>query len=61
MAVFTELVREDPSHSTWHYHLALALAAHGDRDAARRELAEAQKNHPPAPEAARIQELLSSL
>jgi tetratricopeptide (TPR) repeat protein len=61
IAIFTELTRQEPSHSTWHYHLALALVARGDRDEARRELDAARQNNPPAAEVAKIQELLSSL
>ena len=57
ISIFQDLTRKDPQRSTYHYHLAMALAQKGDKVQARHEIELAQRNNPQGDEARRIQEL----
>ncbi|MGH9672491.1 MAG: tetratricopeptide repeat protein [Bryobacteraceae bacterium] len=57
--IFQDLVRQNPAHVTWRYHLAMALFQKGDKPNARRELEAALKNKPTRDEEGRIRELLA--
>jgi Flp pilus assembly protein TadD len=58
IGIFSELVREEPGKSTYHYHLAMALAQKGDKVAAKKELESALKNKPAKDEEQKIRELM---
>jgi tetratricopeptide (TPR) repeat protein len=57
--IFQELVRKDPNHSTWRFHLAAALYQKGDKPSARRELEAALRSKPNRQEEQKIRELLT--
>ena len=59
--IFLDLVGKEPNHSTYRYHLGLALSQKGDRPRAMKELEQALKNNPPKEEAAKIRALMSKL
>jgi tetratricopeptide (TPR) repeat protein len=59
--IFRDLVTKAPNHSTYRYHLGMALSQKGDKTNAVRELQQALKNNPPREEAAKIKELLEKL
>jgi tetratricopeptide (TPR) repeat protein len=59
--IFTDLVNKQPNHSTYRYHLGMALSQKGDRPRAMKELEQALKNNPPTDEAAKIRALMSKL
>lgn len=59
--IFADLARKEPNHSTYHFHLGMALSRKGDLAGAQRALQTALKNNPPREEAARIRELLDKL
>jgi tetratricopeptide (TPR) repeat protein len=59
--IFRDLVTKAPKHSTFRYHLGMALSQKGDRSNAARELQEALKHNPPQAEAVKIKELLAKL
>ena len=59
--LFKQLVSEQPNASTYHYHLAMAYFQKGDKPHAQKELQEAMKDSPPAPEKQKIQELQARL
>jgi tetratricopeptide (TPR) repeat protein len=58
---FRELVNKAPSHSTYRYHLGMALAQKGDKLKAIKELQEALKYNPSKNERDEIQQLLNKL
>ena len=58
ISIFRELVRLEPDRSTFHYHLAMALAQKGDRPAAKKELESALRKQPAKDEEQKIRELL---
>jgi Flp pilus assembly protein TadD len=57
ISIFQDLTRKEPKRSTYHYHLAMALAQKGDKVQARRELELASRLDPPAEEQRKILEL----
>ena len=59
--IFTDLVGKQPNHSTYRYHLGMALSQKGDSPRAMKELEQALKNNPPKEEAAKIRALMSKL
>jgi tetratricopeptide (TPR) repeat protein len=59
--IFKDLVAKQPSHSTYHFHLAMALAQKGDKSKALQELKEALKYNPPKEEKDQIQHMISQL
>jgi tetratricopeptide (TPR) repeat protein len=59
--IFKDLVSKAPNHSTYRYHLGMALSQKGDRVNALKELNEALKASPPREEAAKIKELIAKL
>lgn len=59
--IFRDLVVKAPNHSTYRYHLGMALSQKGDKTNAVRELQQALKNNPAREEAAKIRELLEKL
>jgi tetratricopeptide (TPR) repeat protein len=59
--IFDGLVEKHNDHSTYHYHLAVALSQKNDRPHAIRELREALKFNPESAEKQNIQQLLVSL
>ena len=58
IAIFKELIRLEPDRSTYHYHLAMALAQKGDKPAAKKELEAALRKQPAKEEEQKIRELL---
>ncbi|MGA2267740.1 MAG: tetratricopeptide repeat protein [Bryobacteraceae bacterium] len=58
---FRAAVQKEPSRSTFHYHLALALDQKGDHSAAIEELKTALKNNPSSDEEPKIKELLQKI
>ena len=61
LEIFRDLVSKEAKHSTYRYHLALALAQKGDRAAALRELDEAASLSPAVDEVLKIKELKQKL
>jgi tetratricopeptide (TPR) repeat protein len=61
IGIFSELVTKAPDHSTFRYHLAMALRQKGDRTRAVKELQEALKKNPPQKEKSEIQAMLSQM
>jgi tetratricopeptide (TPR) repeat protein len=59
--IFQELVAKSPNHSTYRYHLAMALKQKGDKPRAIKECQEALKNNPSKDERQKIQDLLTRL
>ncbi|HWQ53331.1 MAG TPA: tetratricopeptide repeat protein [Bryobacteraceae bacterium] len=59
--VFSDLVRRQPNHSTYQYHLGMALSQKGDRQRALKALEGALKSNPQREEAAKIRELMSRI
>jgi tetratricopeptide (TPR) repeat protein len=59
--IFRDLVTKAPKHSTYRYHLGMALAQKGDKTNALKELNEALKASPARDEAAKIKELIAKL
>lgn len=59
--IFKDLVQKAPNHSTFRYHLGMALYQKGDKPKAIKELTEALKFNPPKDEKDKIQQLLSKL
>jgi tetratricopeptide (TPR) repeat protein len=59
--IFADLVTKEPNHSTYRYHLGMALSQKGDRPRALKELDQALKSNPPKEEAAKIRELIARL
>ena len=58
IGIFSELVRAEPGKSTYHYHLAMALAQKGDKIAAKKELEAALKEKPAKDEEQKIRALI---
>ena len=59
--IFKDLVSKQPSQSTFHYHLAMALSQKGDKPRAMEQLKEALKYNPPKDEKDKIQQMISRL
>ena len=59
--VFQNLVVKSPEHSTYHYHLALALSQKGDKTRALKELQEALKYSPEKDQRQKIEDLINRL
>ena len=59
--IFKDLVQKAPNHSTFRFHLGMALYQKGDKPKAIKELTEALKYNPPKDEREKIQQLLSKL
>ena len=59
--IFKELTAKAPNHSTYRYHLGMALSQQGDKLSAIKELQQALKNNPERDEKEKIQQLLSRL
>jgi tetratricopeptide (TPR) repeat protein len=59
--IFKDLVSKAPNHSTFRYHLGMALYQKGDKPKAIKELTEALKYNPPRDEREKIQQLLTKL
>ena len=58
ITIFRELVRVEPDRSTYHFHLAMALAQKGDKASAKKELEAALRKQPAKDEEQKIRELL---
>jgi tetratricopeptide (TPR) repeat protein len=61
IGIFQDLVKKEPRHSTYRYHLGMAFAQKGDKPRAQKELMEAIKSNPAKEEEAKIKELLGKL
>ncbi|MEO8129451.1 MAG: AzlC family ABC transporter permease, partial [Bryobacteraceae bacterium] len=61
ISIFKELIRLEPDRSTYHYHLAMALAQKGDKPAAKKELESALRMQPVKAEEQKIRELLQKV
>lgn len=61
ISIFKDLVRQEPDRSTFHYHLAMALAQKGDKASAKKELEAALKKQPVKDEEQKIRELLQKV
>jgi tetratricopeptide (TPR) repeat protein len=61
IAIFRDLVQKQPSNSSYHYHLAVALEQDGDHSAAREELNAALKSNPSQADEQKIKELLQKI
>jgi tetratricopeptide (TPR) repeat protein len=61
ISIFKDLVRQEPDRSTFHYHLAMALAQKGDKASAKKELEAALKKQPAKDEEQKIRELLQKV
>lgn len=59
--IFAELVKKEPNHSTYRYHLGMALHQRGDRAGAMRELEQALKNNPTQEEARKIRTMMAKI
>jgi tetratricopeptide (TPR) repeat protein len=59
--IFRDLVAKQPNHSTYRYHLGMALSQKGDKSKALTELQEALKANPPKDEREKIQALIAKL
>jgi tetratricopeptide (TPR) repeat protein len=58
ITIFRELIRIEPDRSTYHFHLAMALAQKGDKASAKKELEAALRKQPAKDEEQKIRELL---
>lgn len=61
ISIFRELTQKQPTRSTFHYHLAMALFQKGDKVSAKRACESALQQKPGKDEEARIRELMSRL
>jgi tetratricopeptide (TPR) repeat protein len=61
IGIFRDLVEKQPEHSTYRYHLAMALFQKGDRISAKKELETALRNKPSRDEEAKIRDLMAKL
>jgi tetratricopeptide (TPR) repeat protein len=61
IVIFRELVQQQPTRSTFHYHLAMALFQKGDKPRCKQSLQSALANKPSKEEEARIRELLAKV
>lgn len=61
IAIFSVLVEQEPAHSTFHYHLAMAYQMKGDPAVALREALAAANRHPSEKESRQIQALIAQL
>lgn len=59
--IFRDLVAKEPKHSTYRYHLGMALSQKGDKLRALQELQSALRNNPPKAEEVKIRELIQKL
>lgn len=59
--IFRDLVKKQPDHSTYRYHLGLALHQKGDNQNARKELQVALQSKPPKEEEGKIKELIAKI
>jgi tetratricopeptide (TPR) repeat protein len=59
--IFKDLVQKAPNHSTFRYHLGMALYQKGDKPKAIKELNEALKYNPPKDEREKITQMLAKL
>lgn len=59
--IFNDLVKKQPNHSTYRYHLGMALSQKGDKPRALRELEQALKNNPTKDEAGKIRDLMTKI
>lgn len=59
--IFADLVKKEPNHSTYRYHLGMALSQKGDKPRALKELEQALQSNPPKEEAAKIRELITKI
>ena len=59
--VFQDLVKQDPTNSTYRYHLAMALFQKGDRPNAKKHCEQALQNNPSKEESGKIKELLNKI
>lgn len=59
--IFTDLVKKEPNHSTYRYHLGMALSQKGDKPRALKELEQALKSNPPKEEATKIRDLMTKI
>ncbi|HZT31253.1 MAG TPA: tetratricopeptide repeat protein [Bryobacteraceae bacterium] len=59
--IFRDLVQKQPTHSTYRYHLGMALQQKGDKLGATRELQQALKDNPSKEEQDKIKQLLSKM
>ena len=59
--IFRDLVAKQPNHSTYRYHLGIALSQKGDKTKALEQLKEALKYNPSKEEKQKIQELITRL
>ena len=59
--IFRDLVAKQPNHSTYRYHLGMALSQKGDKPKALKELQDALKSNPPKDEKDKIEQLISKL
>jgi tetratricopeptide (TPR) repeat protein len=58
--IFKELVDQDPSNPSFHYHYGMALLQKGERPSAKREFEVAIRNNPSKDEAGKIRQLLAA-
>ena len=58
--IFKELVEQDPTNPSFHYHYGMALLQKGDRPSAKHEFQVAIQNNPSKDEAGKIRELLAA-
>jgi tetratricopeptide (TPR) repeat protein len=61
VGILRSVVQKDPSRSSYHYHLAVALERKGDHAAAIEELTTALKSNPPKDEEQKIKGLLQKI
>jgi tetratricopeptide (TPR) repeat protein len=59
--IFRDLVNKQPNHSTYRYHLGMALSQKGDKPNAIKELEQALKSNPTKEERDKIQTLINKL
>ncbi len=59
--IFRELVRKNPSHPTYRFHLAMALFQKGDKPQAKKELDTALRSKPSKEDEAKIRELMARI
>jgi len=59
--IFSDLVKKQPNHATYRYHLAMAYQQKGDKTRAIDQLKEALKNGPDVEEKKKIQDLITRL
>jgi Tfp pilus assembly protein PilF len=61
IAIFRDLVKDQPERATYRYHFAMALYQKGDRASAKRECEAALKSKPSKDEEAKIRDLMAKL